>query len=218
MMDKKRKIAILFRRYPYIRVTVAVGALTMLFFILSLVTDQQTRAGSLISNIFAGLFSGLTLSFIASFKNRDIRDLCTELDFFMKLHERFLAGSKAYYDYLGCRSTQKEEYYETIYNLVSEMNAFEETLRQGDCNSVLIKAVGKNPSEFLNYGQYSYQDQKTRYERVIELLNNPGQSPKEEIHSILKDAFSAQHIANNRICMEIRRIQKDVDDLSRSVF
>ena len=55
MMDKKRKIAILYRRYPYIRVTVAVGALTMLFFILSLVTDQQTRAGSLISNIFAGL-------------------------------------------------------------------------------------------------------------------------------------------------------------------
>lgn len=118
-MKKWRNTLISLRRYPHKRITLIIGVLTVLFFILVLIVDHNTKAGSVISNVFAGLVSGLILSFIGSFKNRDIRDLSAELAFLMDLHEKYLNGNKSFYDYLGRRSSLNEEYYETIYDLVS---------------------------------------------------------------------------------------------------
>ena len=172
-------------KYQHLRCTFWILVVAIFVLIVSL-NIQCSPWDSILQNIFAGLITGIVVTFIGSLKGKELKDAEIENQFLKTVHDLYIISRREYMEYRKTRHVEDNDVYlEGAYDLIVELQAIEGFIESKDKDERLIKILGKKPSEFFDEEKdYCFTDQKKLQEELYDRLNSSLEFNEEERKTI----------------------------------
>ena len=184
------------KSFAHVKYAFRILAASIVILILSIVI-QSSSIQPILQNIFAGLITGLVITFIGSIKGKTLKNLEIKKALFEKIDKLYKSGNEAYWEYNKHKdSDDDEEYFVATYDLVCELQNMETFITSKDSDERIHEILGKKPSDYLSsIDKYDLSEQNHKYENLFSILDsetNIDISKRKEIDELIR-AIRNQH-------------------------
>ena len=197
-------------RLPHVILTVVLVILAAISIIFSRNTQQQLPfLSSVLSNVFAGLITGIAICLISGTKSIFNYKAKKTIDFLKEVHEKCLAFLNAYKEMIGRAGNlnkSRDGFYDEIYDVLCKGNYIDDIISQSQFN----KTLPLNPYEYFKKTfKYDAVEQMKKNEllrdKILE-LNEKTVSFKELIN-LFSDMERNAFLLNGKVLSKIREIE-----------
>lgn len=197
-------------RLPHVILTIVLVILAAISIILSHNTQQQFPfLSSVLSNVFAGLITGIAICLISGTKNIFNYKTKKTVDFLKEVHEECLTFLNAYKEMIGkAGNTNKSRdgFYDEIYDVLCRGNDIDGTISQSQFNKTLPFNPYKYFKKSLKYDAVE-QMKKNELLRDKVLLLNANTVSFKELIGLFADMERNAFLLNGKVLSKINEIE-----------
>ena len=172
------------KKYQHLKCTLWISIIAIVVLIVSLFVPCSPWA-SILQNIFAGLVTGIVVTLISSLKGKELKNAEIEDQFLKIVHDLYISSRSEYGEFRKSRYGNNNEYLDSIYELIVELEAIENFIGSKDKDGRLVGIIGKKPSEYFDEEKkYSFSEQEKRHQQLYDLVDSTIQYNEEERKAI----------------------------------